>query len=169
MERRARDRREELRFSGKVFGFCSARNFQWLYHFCRFLSAFLRIALPWEARHARARRGFFTAAQAGDMSAVQLRGDLLLCRPGVCVCVCVQLLCSSFAEMQTTPLAEGQGRNQAWEGLLQGLCTGTTASSSGASAEAVLRSGHLSALGHLRSHPRPGILTKVLTKTRSAT
>ena len=36
-------------------------------------------------------------------------------------------------------------------------------------ASSVLRSGHLSALGHLRSHPRTRILTKGLIRTRSAT
>lgn len=36
-------------------------------------------------------------------------------------------------------------------------------------AAAVVRSGHLSALGHPRSHLRPGIFTKVLIRTRSAT
>lgn len=54
--------------------------------------------------------------------------------------------------MQTTPQAEGQERNRAREGLLQALCVRMTVPSCGVAAEAVLISGHLSPLGHQRSH-----------------
>lgn len=54
--------------------------------------------------------------------------------------------------MQTIPQAEGQERNWAWEGLLQALCMCMTVPSCGVAAEAVLVSGHLSPLGHQRSH-----------------